>query len=349
MQLIFKILITILLFGVLIFIHELGHFLTARWAKVKIFEFSLGMGPAVVKKERKGIVYSLRAFPIGGFVQMDGEDGNGEDENSFDKKPKRKRFVILAAGAFNNIVFGLILICLVYGLMRGIKLYPTTYVAEFHENALSSQSGLAENDKIVAVNGYRIYSYSDLAYAFTLNNKKDLAITVIRDGKKVRLENVKMPVENDEYVGEHYEIDFTVYGTKKTVWSTIKYSFDNTISLSRSIYSFIGTLFTGKADLNNVSGPVGTTKIVGDSVVRKSGFDFASLFLIMAMISINLGIVNLLPFPALDGGRILLLGYEAIFKKRLNRKVEAAINTTGFILLMGLMVLITVKDIIHLF
>ncbi len=348
MQLVFKILITVLLFGVLIFIHELGHYLTARWSGVKILEFSLGMGPAILKKEKKGIQYSLRAFPIGGFVQMDGEDGDGTDENSFDKKPKRKRLIILAAGAFNNIVFGFLLICLVYGLMRGITLYPTTYVAEFDENAQSSSSGLAEKDKIVSVNGYRIYSYTDLAYAFSLDTDKDLTLTVIRNGKKQVLENVKLPVVDDEY-GKRYEIDFTVYGTKKTVWSTVKYSFDNTISLSRSIYSFIGSLFTGKADLKNVSGPVGTTKIVGDAVVSEKGFDFASLFLMMAMISINLGIVNLLPFPALDGGRILLLGYEAIFKKRLNKKVEAAINTTGFILLMGLMLIITIKDVVHLF
>lgn len=349
MQTVLKIVITILLFGVLILIHELGHFLVALWSKVKINEFAIGMGPAILKKEHKGILYSLRAFPIGGYVQMDGEDGEGEDENSFNKKPKWKRFLILIAGVFNNIIFGFLLICLIYGTAKDYRLYPTTIIAEFDKNAVSSESGLKEKDQIYSINGYRIYTYTDLSYACTKDGTKPMNMVVIRNGQKTNVENVSMLVEKSDYAGEYYQLDFTVYGTEKTVFSTIGYSFKSTISLSRSIYSFIGSLFTGSANLNNVSGPIGITQVIGEEVATEKGIDFQSLFLMMAMISINLGIVNLLPFPALDGGRIVILLYEAIFKRKLSPKVEAAINAGGFALLMILMVLITVKDIVHLF
>lgn len=349
MQTVLTIVITVLMFGVLIFIHELGHFLTAKWAKVKINEFALGMGPRILKKQEKETLYSLRLFPIGGFVQMDGEDGNGTDVNSFNNKPKWKRFIILFAGAFNNLIFGFFMICLVYGVLAGWSAYPTTVIDQFHDDAISNQAGLQENDQLYAINGYRIYTYNDLGYAIAKDGINPMEFTVIRDGKKVNIQNVTLPTESTDYAGEFYTVDFYVDPAPKNVWSTVSYSFNSTISLSRSIYSFFGSLITGTADLNNVSGVVGTTQVVGETVATERGIDFTSLFLMMAMISINLGIVNLLPFPALDGGRILLLAYEAVFRRKLNEKVEMAINSVGFALLMLLMVVITIKDIIKLF
>ncbi len=344
-----KIAVTVLMFGVLILIHELGHFLTAKWARVKVNQFALGMGPAIFKKQYKDTLYSIRLLPIGGFVQMDGEDGNGTDENSFNNKPKWKRFLILFAGAFNNLIFGFFLICIVYGLMTESKLFPTTTIHKFHDDAVSNQAGLMEMDTLYSVNDYRIFTYSDLSYATTKNGTDPMDMVVIRDGKKVHLSNITMPIETSPYAGDYFTVDFYVYGSEKNFFSTIKYSFNNTISLSRSIYSFFGSIFTGSADLNNVSGVVGTTQIVGDTVTTERGIDFTALFLMMAMVSINLGVVNLLPFPALDGGRIALLLYEAVFRRKLNEKVEMAINAIGFIALMVLMVLITAKDIIKLF
>ncbi len=349
MQTFLTILITVLMFGVLIFIHELGHFLTARWAKVKINEFAIGMGPTIFKKQGKETLYSLRALPIGGFVQMDGEDGNGTDENSFNNKPKWKRFLILVAGAFNNLVFGFVLICIVYGLLAGWKAFPTTTIGAFHEDAVSLEYGLKIDDRIYAVDGYRIYTYNDLGYACTRNGIEPLKVEVVRDGERVTLENVKFKVNSTDYTGEYFSVDFAVYPSKKTVWSTIKYSFNSTISLSRSIYSFFGSIFTGDANIKNVTGPIGTTQVIGETVVEDSSIDFPSLFLMMAMISINLGIVNLFPFPALDGGRIVVLLYEAVFRKKMSEKIEVAINVIGFAILMILMVLICVKDIIQLF
>lgn len=349
MQTFLTILITVLMFGVLIFIHELGHFLTARWSKVKINEFAIGMGPTIFKKQGKETLYSLRAFPIGGFVQMDGEDGNGTDVNSFNNKPKWKRFLILVAGAFNNLVFGFLLICIVYGFLAGWEAFPTTVIGEFHEDAVSSEHGLEVDDRIYSVDGYRIYTYNDLGYACTRNGTDPVTVEVVRKGERVTLNDVEFKVESTDYAGEYYTVDFKVYGSKKTVWSTIKYSFNSTISLSRSIYSFFGSLFTGKADIKNVSGPIGTTKVIGETVVNESGIYFPSLLLMTAMISLNLGIVNLLPFPALDGGRIVVLLYEAVFRKKMSEKIEVAINVIGFAILMILMVLICIKDIVQFF
>ncbi len=349
MQTFITIVITVLLFGVLILVHELGHFLTARWAKVKINEFAIGMGPTLFKKQGKETLYSLRAFPIGGFVQMDGEDGNGVDPNSFNNKPKWKRFIILVAGAFNNLVFGFLLSCIVYGLLAGWTMFPTTIIAEFHEDAVSSQDGLQVNDQIHSIDGYRIYTYNDLGYACTKNGTEPLSIEVIRNGKKTLVENVSFKVDSTKYTGDYFSLDFAVYGSKKTIISTLKYSFNSTISLSRSIYSFFGSLFTGQANIKNVSGPIGTTQMIGEAVADNFSIDFASLFLMMSMISINLGVVNLLPFPALDGGRITVLLYETIFRKKMSEKIEVAINLIGFGILMILMLLICVKDVIQLF
>ncbi len=343
MQIIFNILITLLVFGVLILSHEAGHFFTAVWAKIKVHEFSIGMGPALFKREGKLCRFCIRALPIGGYVQMEGEDGDSDDENSFTKKPRWKRFLVLVMGAAMNILMGFLLICCINAT---ISAYPTTVVAKFNEDAVSAVSGLQEGDQIVAIDGYRIFSYMDISYALTKNSKaEDFDLTVRRDGKKLQLQNVQFPKIEDERIGSFFDTDFKVYGEKRNVFSVFKYSFGYTVSVSRSIYSFVGSIFTLEADYNQVSGPVGTASAIGESASN----GLSSLLLVIAFISINLGIMNLLPFPALDGGRILLLLIEAIRRKPLNPKIETALNGVGLILLMGLMLVVTFKDIINLF
>lgn len=343
MQVVFNIFITILVFGVLILAHEAGHFLMAVWAKIKIHEFSIGMGPAIYKHDFKLCRFSIRAFPIGGFVQMEGEDGESDDENSFSKKPIWKRFLVLIMGAAMNIIMGFTLICCI---MATHDAFPTTTVAAFNEEAVSLDYGLQVGDKITKVNGYRIYNLMDVNYAMTRDSKaKSFDLTVKRDGDTVVLENVVFPKITEEGVGSFYDIDFKVYGEKRSFTSVIRYSFGYTMSISRSIYSFVGSMFTMDADYSQVSGPVGTASAIGKS----ASIGLSSLLLIVAFISINLGIMNLLPFPALDGGRILLLLIEAIRRKPLSPKVEMALNGVGLVLLMGLMVLVTFKDVIGLF
>lgn len=342
MQTVLYILVAVLVFGFLILAHEAGHFFVAKACKVKVNEFSIGMGPALFKKQGKETLYSIRLFPIGGYVQMDGEDGGGEDENSFNKKSFLQRFFILATGAIMNILLGFILICIINSQTSYLH---TTTVGEFLENSVSSQCGLQVDDKITKIGNYGIGSFLDITYALSSNGIEPLDITVIRDGKTVVIDDVSFPILKDETIGEYFDMDFKVYGVKRSFLNSIKYSFDWTVSVSKSIYSFLGTLVTGNADLNQVSGPVGTTTAIGESV--KYGLD--SLLLIVALISINLGIVNLLPFPALDGGRIVLLVLEAIRRKPLNPKIETAINAVGLIILLGFMLLVTVKDIIKMF
>ncbi len=342
MQTVLNIVVTLLVFGVLILAHEAGHFFVAKACKVKINEFAIGMGPAIYKKQGKETLYSIRILPIGGFVQMDGEDGEGTDENSFNKKPYWKRFLILVTGAVMNILLGFILICIINSQRA---LLPTTIVAGFDENSVSNSYGLQENDEILKINNYGVKSYLDISYGLATAGAEPVDITVLRDGKQVVLSNVEFPVITDENIGESYTLDFIVFGERRSFISTVKYSFDWTVSISKSIYSFFGTLFTGKADLNQVSGPVGTTTAIGQSV--QLGLDY--LLLAVALISINLGILNLLPFPALDGGRILFLAIEAIRRKPMSQKIEYSINAAGLILLLTLMLVITVKDVIHLF
>ncbi|MBP3480257.1 MAG: RIP metalloprotease RseP [Clostridia bacterium] len=342
LQTVLYIVITLLVFGILILAHEAGHFFVAKACKVKINEFSIGMGPAVFKKQGKETLYSIRALPIGGYVQMDGEDGDGTDENSFNKKPYWQRFLVLVTGALMNILLGFILICIINAFS---KLMPTTVIAKFDDGAVSAQSGLKENDKILKINNYGVNSYLDITYGLATAGTDPVSVTVERDGETVVLNDVQFPVANDDNVGEYLTLDFMVFGKRPSFLSTIKYSFDWTVSISKSIYSFFGTLFTGQADLNQISGPVGTTTAIGESA--KVGLD--SLLLVVALISINLGIVNLLPFPALDGGRILFLAIEAVRRKPISQKVEYAVNAAGLILLLALMAVITVKDVIHLF
>ncbi len=343
MRIVFNILITILVFGVLILSHEAGHFFTAVWAKIKIHEFSIGMGPALFKREGKLCRFCIRAFPIGGFVQMEGEDGESDDENAFSKKPKWKRFLVLVMGAAMNILMGFLLICCINAT---ISAYPTTVVAQFNEDAISSSAGLKEGDQIVAIDGYRIFSYMDISYALTKDSKaEDFDLTVKRNGQKVQLEDVCFPKIDAGNMGSFYDTDFKVYGEKRDVLSVFKYSFGYTVSVSRSIYSFVGSIFTMEADYSQVSGPVGTASAIGESASN----GLSSLLMVVAFISINLGIMNLLPFPALDGGRILLLLVEAIRRKPLNPKFEMVLNGVGLILLMGLMIVVTFKDILNLF
>lgn len=343
MQTVFNIIITIFVFGLLILSHEAGHFFTALWAKIKIHEFSIGMGPAIYSREGKRCRFSIRAFPIGGFVQMEGEDGESDDENAFSKKPRWKRFLVLVMGAAMNIVMGFILICCINATM---KMFPTTTVAQFDDNAVSVKAGLKEQDEILEIDGYNIYSYMDISYALTKNSTaENFDITVNRDGKELLIQDVTFPKVEDENYGSFHDTDFKVYGEERSIGSVIRYSFGYTISVCRSIYSFIGSIFTNDADYSQVSGPIGTASAIGES----ASLGLSSLLLMIALISINLGVMNLLPFPALDGGRILFLIIEAIIRRPLNPKFETIVNAAGLILLMGLMLIVTFKDVINLF
>ncbi len=336
-----SIIYTILIFGLIIFIHELGHFIVARLSGVTIHEFSLGMGPAIYKFKGPKVTYSLRLLPIGGYVSMEGEDAESEDENAFNKKAIWKRMLIVVAGACMNLILGLAIITSIYATK---PIYNSATVAEFMPNATTQASGLQVGDKIVKMNKTTVMIDQDVIFEALRDNDGIIDMKVIRDGKKINLPKVKFDITG-EGTKKSINIDFKVKGVKRTFFTAISYSFKNTVSLARNSWAGIGDLVTGKLGLNDLSGPVG----VGQVVDQASSQGFKSIMLLTAFISISIGMFNLLPFPALDGGRFVFLVIETIIRKQINRKIEGYVNGIGLVLLLGLMLVVTFKDIIKLF
>lgn len=330
-------LVAVLLFLLLIIIHEFGHFIAAKLLGVRVNEFAVGFGPKLFSKKGKETEYKVNLIPLGGYCAMEGEDEESGDERAFCNKRPLRRFIIVAMGAIFNLLLGLIIV--------GVSLAPesrftSTVVAEFTENALSEQSGLQVDDKIVAVDGRKIFSTYDLSYAFTNVEDGKIDITVKRDGKKVELRNVAFETAKEDGIS-YLNVDFKVYGIKKTVGSFLKQTFSTAVSYCAVVWRSLIDLITGKYGISAVSGPVGVTAVIG-SAAKQS---LKNILPIMALISINLGIFNLLPIPALDGGRLLFILIEMIFRKPVPRKYEAAVHAAGFAILIGFMLLITAKDI----
>lgn len=330
-------LLAILLFLVLIIIHEFGHFLLAKLNGVKVNEFAVGFGPKLFKWGKGETVYSVNLIPLGGYCAMEGEDETSDNERAFCNKKPWRRFLIVAAGAFFNIVLGLILI--------GISLIPgerfsTTTVAKFADNAVSVNSGLEVGDKIIEVDGRKIFTTYDLSYAFTGIPDGTVDLTVKRNGQKVELNDVKFATEEIEGIN-YISVDFFVYGKEKTLGSFLEQTIMQTISYIRVIWFSLIDLIGGKFGISAVSGPVGVTAAIG-SVAKQNLFN---LIPIMALITINLGVFNLLPIPALDGGRLLFILFEMVFRKKVPEKYETLVHTAGIILLFAFMIIITFKDI----
>ncbi len=330
-------LVAILMFIILILIHEFGHFIAAKIMGVRVNEFAVGFGPKLFKKKLGETTYAVNLIPLGGYCAMEGEDEDSNDERAFCRKKPWQRFIIVVAGAVFNLLLGLILVAV--SLAPG-KLLGTTTVAKFSDNAVSNQYGLAAGDTIIEVDGRRIFTTYDLSYAFSGVDDGKIDMVVKRNGEKVNLDDVRF--ETQEYEGISYlQMDFYLYGEKKTVGNYIKHTFKTTISYGRVVWFSLIDLISGKYGISAVSGPVGITATVGTAAKQS----LANLWPIMALITINLGIFNLLPIPALDGGRLLFIIYEMIFKKPVPQKFEGVVHTVGFVLLFGIMILVTFKDI----
>lgn len=326
----------------------------ARINKVTIYEFAIGMGPTLFswKSKKYDTKYALRLFPIGGFVSMAGEDGESDDENAFNKKNFFQRFLILFAGPAMNIILGIILTfamllssAIINRTEDRLGLLPTNVIHQFSENATSNtQNGLMPKDKVIKVGNVRVWTGQDLSYEVMHQGYKSVDITVIRDGKKIVLENISFGTFSEE--GAVFgSVDFRVYGEKSTVWNLIRHTIHNSFSMIKWVWDGIIDLITGRFGLNAISGPVGITEQIGESA-KKGSTDF--LYLI-SLISINLGVMNLIPYPALDGGRLLFLTIEGITRKKIPTNVEAAIHSIGLMILFGFMIFVTFKDIFKLF
>ena len=341
------ILMAILFFGLIIGIHELGHFLSAKLFGVKVHEFSLGMGPALFKKKKGETQYSLRLFPIGGYVNMEGEDEESEDDGAFCKKKWWKKLIIVAAGAIMNLILGFIFVIILTSMD---DLVGTTQIHSFYDNATSTQYGLEAGDTIKKINGTNIYSSRDIGYALQRDNDGVYDFVVSRDGQKVELNDVHFETQPAENGHNIIIYDFIIVGEEKNPVNVLTTAALDTISTARLVWLTLFDLVTGHYGINDLSGPVGTVSIIAETtseaVATGAGFD--TIIYIMALISINVGVFNLIPIPALDGGRLFFILIEAIRRKPIPAKYEGYIHAVGMALLLLLMVIITFNDIKNL-
>lgn len=301
-----SILIAAVFFCLIIIIHELGHFTVAKLCGIRVDEFAVGMGPVIFKKQKGDTLYTIRLLPIGGFCAM-GEDEERCTPDSFRQKPVWARMATIAAGAVMNLVLGFIL-SLILLLVEGGAV--STQIVWFAEDAASSRYGLQLGDKITEINGVHIFSVKDITYQ--LGNDEDGVVDFIvkRDGKNVAVNRVKFAVEADKETGKNTLIyDFKVLKEKVTPANIIPYGFKNAVYYGRIVLMSLRDIIVGKYGLNDLQGPVGIVTVIGD-VTEKSGFDFSFILDIATLVTINIGIFNLLPIPALDGGRLVFLLIE---------------------------------------
>ena len=302
------------------------------------------MGPKLISKRSKksGILYSVRAFPIGGFVSMAGEDEESGDVNALNRKPVWQRMVITVAGAAMNLIIGFILMTVV--VITSTSIGGTTILRFAEDNTLSEQSGLMIGDEIVKVGDTRVHIASELAYEIMRNGVEPLDITVIRDGEIVEIKDVQFPTIIEQGI-QFGMTDFIVLAEEKTFANVIEQSFYRSISTVKMIWQSLIDLITGRYGLEQMSGPVGITAVVSE--VAKSSF--TDYLYLVVVITINLGIFNLLPLPALDGGRLIFQIIELIRRRPVKPEFEGYVHFIGIVLLMLLMVVITFKDVMNLF
>ena len=343
MDILITVLSAVLVLGTLIFTHELGHFISARIFKVKINEFSLGMGPRLVWYDSKktGIRYSLAMFPLGGFVAMEGESEESTDPDSFDKKPAWQRLIITAAGPAVNILTGFIAMLILTAFIRVGGTVIHDFDAPKEGVISSSESGLMAGDEIIAINGRHVDFLDELSYEIMRRGNVPCDILVLRDGEEILVPDVVFPTveQNGQTFGD---MDFRVRAMEKNVGSVLLYSVKKAILIVRMCYESIYDLITGRFSVEGVTGPIGLSEAIGEAAKSEDDLD---LIYLTGFISINLGVMNLLPIPALDGGRSLALLFEVITKKRIPPKIENTINGVALLLLLGLSVLVMFKDV----
>ncbi|MBQ7500715.1 MAG: site-2 protease family protein [Clostridia bacterium] len=324
-------------------IHELGHYLTARIFDVAITEFSIGMGPKIFSKvsPETGIRYSLRALPIGGFVNLVGEKEESDDERALPTKPIWQRIIIMSAGSVSNLLVGFIL---AFCMVLSAPALGGNTVAQFDENAASAECGLAENDRIVRVGKAATYTSDQVVYEIGRSGSSPGDITVVRDGKRVVLNDVKFGTVVEEGIA-FGQIDFKVFAVDKNVGNVIKHSFFRSTLMVKMIWQSIGDLLTGRYGVEQLSGPVGVTEAI--STAAKTGS--TNFLYLCALIAVNLGVFNLLPIPALDGSHIVFLLIEWVYGKPVPTKYENAVHLIGMAALLTLMLYVTLQDIGRLF
>lgn len=346
-------LILVLILGLLIFVHELGHFITAKKSNVYIYEFSLGMGPRILsyKSKKDEVIYSLKLFPIGGSVQMAGEVYEDDDLKKVPKdrfmcnRPWHQKVIVLIAGVTCNFILAILLL-FIQALIWGSN-DSSLVIGNVVKNYPCYDAGVEVGDKILEINNKKIYNWDEAIIVLNLKNKKDYyTFKIEKENGNIKTYKVVPKIEENHQTGERKVFGIGMSNKiNKGLLNALKYSFTKFISIINSMIIIIGNLFIGNLSLNTLSGPVGIYSVVGES----TSLGIQSLMYLIAYLSINLGFINLLPFPAFDGGRVLFLIIEKIKGKPVNKTLENVFHTVGFILLMILMAYITFQDIIKLF
>lgn len=342
------ILIAILIFGVLIGIHEFGHFIAAKACGVRVNEFAVGMGPAIWKKQKGETLYALRLIPLGGYCAMDGEDEASDDPRAFTNQAPWKRIIILCAGAFMNFVLGLLVVLLLYS---SAEYFRSPTLSGFMEGCpYEGEEALMVGDEFYKIDGHRVYMFYDVS-DFLGRGGDTYDLVLIRDGKKIVLDDFYMPAV--EYPDQEKKmIGIYIGGAEKaTLGAKLKYSWNTTMEFGRMVWMSLGMLIHGEAGVKDLSGPVGIVELMAETGEQAESTSDAiyNILYLGAFIAVNLAIMNLLPIPALDGGRVFLLLVtwliESLTHKKLDPKYEGYIHGAGMILLLALMGFVMLNDI----
>ena len=366
MSVIITLIAALVVFSAVIAIHEFGHFSVAKLCGIQVNEFSIGMGPALWKKIYKGTQYSLRALPVGGYVALEGEESPEsqqaeaardereaqepenpvpEDQRTgipLNEAPVWQRALVMAAGAFMNFVLGFVVLVILVAAQEGAITSKTIYSIE--DGALCGQTGLQAGDEIVAVNGRRCFVANDIIYELVRTEQYRADFTVKRDGQKVDLPDVQFDTWQDDDGETHMSLGFVVYGIKKTPLNVLREAWNGTLYYGRIVFTSLADLVRGRESINNLSGPVGIVTAIGQA----ASYGWRDLLELLALITINLGVFNLLPFPALDGGKVVFLAIEGVTGHAVPEKLQGTLTIAAFALLFGLMVFATYNDIIRI-
>ena len=344
------ILLAILVFGVLIFTHELGHFLMAKLFGVRVNEFAINMGPTLLKRTVGETTYSLRLIPIGGFCAMEGEDQASGDPRAFTSAKAWKRAIILIAGAAMNFLTGLLILVIMYSTVSG---FTTAKIVDFYPDcAMHHEEGLQVGDTFYEIDGRRVYQYSDLSMLLSRNTSGVYDLTVKRDGKLVEFEDfpmVKKPYEEEGQTVYRYGLYFGY--EEKTAGTVLKNAWFTALDFGRMVWMSLGDLVKGMVSINDMSGPVGIVSVIAQSgETAESAADAAlNIAYLAAFIAVNLAVMNMLPIPALDGGRVFFLLVnglvQLVLRRKIDPKYEGYIHAAGMVLLLAFVAFVSFKDI----
>ena len=369
MTVIITFLAAVFVFSAVIAIHEFGHFAVAKLCGIQVNEFSIGMGPVLWKTMRKGTQYSLRALPVGGFVALEGEespesrqaeqradaDGSADQGAVKEEGPAEKpagiplneapvwqRALVMVAGAAMNFVLGFV----VMAVLIAAQSEPITsrVIYKVEEGALCGQTGLQAGDKVLAVNGRRCFVANDMLYELMRTEDYSARFTVLRDGRNVDLPDVRFDTWQDDEGQTHMSLGFTVYGIRKTPLNVLKEAGNSVLYYGRIIFTSLMDLLRGRESINDLSGPVGIVTAIGQA----ASYGWQDLLELLVLITVNLGIFNLLPFPALDGGKVVFLLIEGITGHAVPEKIQSGLTLAAFALLFGLMIFATYNDVVRL-